>query len=65
VHTTGQLTNTRRSDDAPELEVDYMMTLAKVGGSRFGFWSKKTVKFDINEPLMQEHFEYVEFLYKK
>jgi hypothetical protein len=23
------------------------------------------VKFDVNEPLMQEHFEYVEFLYKK
>jgi hypothetical protein len=40
-------------------------TVSTVGGSRFGFWSKNTVKFDVNEPLMQEHFEYVEFLYKK
>ena len=34
-------------------------------GVSIWFLEQKTVKFDINEPLMQEHFEYVEFLYKK
>jgi hypothetical protein len=33
-----------------------------VGGSRFGFWRKKTIKFDVNRSLMQELFEYVDFL---
>ena len=52
----------RDSEAVHSTMVTWVQTL---GGSRFGFCTKKTVKYDEKEPLIREHFEYVEFMWKE
>jgi hypothetical protein len=37
----------------------------RVGGARFGFCTKKPVKYDEKEESIRKHFEYIEFMWKE
>ena len=48
-----------------ELKLRNLHVSHTLGGSRFGFWTKKPAKYDEKEPLVSKLFEYVQFMWKE